>query len=482
MLRSSFAVACALIAGAAVPSQAAAPSAAKQAAVKSIDARSKELITLSDKIWEYAEIALREHKSADALADYAEAQGFKVDRGVAGMPTAFVATFGSGKPIIGIMGEYDALPGLSQKASPVKEPLVRGAGGHGCGHNLFGAASMGAAIAVKEQIAAGKLKGTVRFYGTPAEEDHGGKAYMARDGLFDDVDAMLAWHPGDETQADTVSSQAVIDLAVEFHGKAAHAANDPWNARSAVDAAELFTHGVNLMREHVRPSSRMHYTIASGGDVPNVIAEYSRVWIWLRDWKRSEVDNLSARVRKLADGAAAMTETTVKVTVQGGSWEILTNDAGARMLDANLRWVAPVAYTPQEQQFARAIQKATGVPEVGMDLEIQPLEGQEMEGGSTDVGDVSWIVPTLNLTVATSPKDAPWHAWPVVATGGMSIGHKGMVRAAKVLAATMVDLYEQPAQLRAVRAEFEKKKGDVTYDAYVPDGPPSIPKDEKSAN
>ncbi len=482
MLRSSFVLACALAAGAALPSQGATPSAAKQAAVKSIDAHSKELVSISDKIWEYAEIALREHKSADALADYAEAQGFKVDRGVAGMPTAFVATFGSGKPVIGVMGEYDALPGLSQKASPVKEPLVKGAGGHGCGHNLFGSASMGAALAIKELIAAGKLKGTVRFYGTPAEEDHGGKIYMARAGLFDDVDAVLAWHPDDKTQADTVSSQAVVDLAVEFQGKAAHAASDPWNGRSAVDAAELFTHGVNLMREHVRPTSRMHYTIVSGGDVPNVVAEYSKVWLWLRDWKRTEVDDLLARVRKLADGAAAMTETTAQVTVQGGSWEILTNDTGARMLDANLRWVGPISYTQEEQQFARAIQKATGVPQVGMDTEIQPLEAQEMEGGSTDVGDVSWVVPTLHVSVATAPKAAPWHGWPVVATSGMSIGHKGLVRAAKVLAATMVDLYEQPAQLRAVRAEFEKKKGDVKYDAYVPDGPPPLPKDSPSAD
>jgi aminobenzoyl-glutamate utilization protein B len=374
------------------------------------------------------------------------------------------------------MGEYDALPGLSQKASPVKEPLVRGAGGHGCGHNLFGSASMGAALAVKELIAAGKLKGTVRFYGTPAEEDIGGKTFMVREGLFDDLDAVLAWHPDDETRADTVSSQAVVDLAVEFHGKAAHAAGDPWNGRSAVDAAELFTHGVNLMREHVKPTSSMHYTIASGGDVPNVIAEYAKVWIWLRDWQRTEVEGLLARVRKLADGAAAMTETKAKVTVQGGNWELLNNHAGARMLDANLRWVGAVSYTQEEQQFARAIQKATGVPETGMDLEIQPLEGQKLEGGSTDVGDVSWVVPTLHVTIATSPKSAPWHAWPVVATGGMSIGHKGLVRAAKVLAATMVDLYEQPAQLRAVRAEFEKKRGDVKYDAYVPDGPPPLPK------
>jgi aminobenzoyl-glutamate utilization protein B len=213
-----------------------AASPAKKAAVQSVERHADELTGLSDQIWAYAETALREHRSAAALADYAEKQGFTVQRGVAGMPTAFVATFGQGRPIIGIMGEYDALPGISQKAVPEKTPLVEGAAGHGCGHNLFGAASLGAAVAIKEQIAAGRIKGTIRFYGTPAEEDIGGKIYMVRDGLFNDLDVVLAWHPGDETQADTNSSQAMVDLGIEFHGKAAHAASDPWNGRSAVDA------------------------------------------------------------------------------------------------------------------------------------------------------------------------------------------------------------------------------------------------------
>jgi aminobenzoyl-glutamate utilization protein B len=453
-----------------------APSAAKQAAVRSVERHRPELIALSDEIWAYAETALREHRSAKALADYAEKQGFRVERGISGMPTAFVASFGSGRPIIGIMGEYDALPGLSQKAQASKAPLVEGAGGHGCGHNLFGAASMGAALAIKEQIQAGALRGTIRFYGTPAEEAVGGKTYMARDGLFDDVDVMLAWHPGDETQADTVSSQAMVDVGVEFRGRAAHAANDPWNGRSAVDALELFTHGVNLMREHIRPTSRLHYTIVSGGDVPNVIPEYAKVWLWARDWERSIVEELLVRVRKLAEGAATMTETTTTIAVQAGSWELLTNLAGAKLLNANLQWLGAVSYSDDEQAFARAIQRATGVPELGMDTRIRPLEGQELEGGSTDVGDVSWVVPTLHLTVATAPQGAPWHAWPVVATGGMSIGHKGLTRAAQVLAATMVDLYERPDTLAAVRAEFAEKKGDVVFNAYLPDGPPPVPK------
>jgi aminobenzoyl-glutamate utilization protein B len=454
---------------------AASPSATKRAAVASVDRHAADLTNLSDQIWGFAETALREHRSSKALADYAEQQGFTVTRDVSGMPTAFVASFGSGKPVIGIMGEYDALPGVSQKAQSEKSPLVEGGAGHGCGHNLFGAASLGAALAIKEQIAAGKLKGTIKFFGTPAEEAVGGKTYMARDGVFNDVDVMFAWHPGDETRADMVSSQAMVDLMVRFHGKAAHAAGDPWNGRSAVDGVEAFTHGVNMMREHMKTSSRVHYVITDGGDVPNVVPEHGAVWIWARDWKRTEVESLLARLRKMAEGAALMTETTVDVKVQAGSWEVLIMESGAKLLDANLRWVGAPKYTAAEQDFARTIQRATDVPAVGMDDAIQALDGQEEEGGSTDVGDVSWIVPTLNLTVATSPKAAPWHAWPVVATGGMSIGHKGMIVASKTLAATMVDLYERPQAVREVRAEFERKRGDVVFKAYLPEGPPPLP-------
>ena len=457
------------------------PSDAKQGAVQSVDKHSAELISLADQVWAFAETALREHKSSALLANYAQKQGFRVQRGVAGMPTAFLATYGEGRPIIGIMGEYDALPGLSQQATPEKKPLVPGAPGHGCGHNLFGAASLGAALAIKEQIKAGKLQGTVRFYGTPAEEDIGGKTYMARDGVFDDLDAMLAWHPDEDTHADNRTGQAMVDLAVEFYGKAAHAAADPWNGRSAVDALELFTHGINLMREHIHPSSRMHYTIVKGGDVPNVVPEYGKVWLWLRDAKRAEVESLLERVRKLAAGAATMTETTSTVRVQAGSWEVLQNAAGAHLVQSNLEWLGPPIFTEEEQAFARAIQRATNVPEAGMDTQIEPFENREEEGGSTDVGDVSWIVPTLNLVVATAPKQAPWHAWPVVATGGMSIGHKGLVLASKTLAATMVDLYEKPATLAGIRDEFAKAKGNVVFKAYVPDGPPPVPKEPAAA-
>ena len=460
-----------------VHSGAASPSATKRAAVAALDTHAAQLVDLSDKVWAFAETALREHKSSKLLADFAEQQGFVVTRNVSGMPTAFVAKFGAGRPIIGIMGEYDALPGVSQKAQAEQSPLVEGAPGHGCGHNLFGAASLGAALAIKELLATGKLKGTVIFFGTPAEEAFGGKTYMARDGVFNDVDAMFAWHPGDQSHADMVTAQAMIDLSIEFHGRAAHAAADPWNGRSALDGVEAFTHGVNLMREHMPLSSRVHYVISDGGDVPNVVPEHAAVWLWARDQQRSEVEKLYARIRKIADGAASMTETKVDVKLQGGSWEVLLNETGAKLLDANLRWIGTPKFTAEEDAFAKKIQAATEVPEAGMSRDIVALDAQVEEGGSTDVGDVSWIVPTLNLTVVTAPKAAPWHAWPVVATGGMSIGHKGMIVAAKTLAATMVDLYEKPQALREVRAEFERRRGDVAFKAYLPDGPPPVPKD-----
>ncbi|MFQ5876078.1 MAG: amidohydrolase [Acidobacteriota bacterium] len=449
----------------------------KQAAVSWIEAHRHELIALSDRVWRYAEVALRETRSSAALADYAERNGFEVERGVAGLPTAFVASYGEGRPIIGVLGEYDALPGLSQKTVPAKRPLTPGAPGHGCGHNLFGVGSLGAAVAIKERIAAGDLHGTVRFYGTPAEEAVGGKLYMARDGLFDDLDMAFAWHPGTEIQIDTDSSLAMVDLHVDFLGRAAHAAYDPWNGRSALDGLELFTHALNLLREHVRPTVRIHYTILDGGDVPNVVPDRARLWCWVRDEKRARVDELLERIRGIARGAALAAGVESRVRVQSGAYELLVNLAGARAMHANLMWLGPLRFTEEEQQFARAIQEATGVEPEGLAGEIEPLDEHPgpTDRGSTDLADVSWIVPTVDLTVTTAPAGAPWHAWPVVATGGMSIGHKGMLYAAGALAATMVDVYERPALLRAIRAEFDERTRGHAYRGYIPDGPPPIP-------
>ena len=450
----------------------------KLAVAASIDAQRGLLVSLADQVWGFAETALRETRSAALLADHAEKQGFRVERGVAGMPTAFVASYGEGRPVIAVLGEYDALPGLSQKAVPERAALQPDAPGHGCGHNLFGAASLGAAVAIKELIAAGKVAGTVRFYGTPAEEAVGGKVYMAREGLFHDVDVALAWHPADRTQADVTGGQALVDTIVEFRGRTAHAAYDPWNGRSALDALELFTHGVNMMREHVKPTVRIHYVIQQGGDVPNVVPDHARLWLWARDFERKGVDEVLERLRKAAEGAALMAGVEGGLTVQAGDYEILVNETGARLLDANLRWLGPITYTPEEDAFAKALQAASGVEAVGMAAGVSPLEGQEKEGGSTDVGDVSWVVPTLHVSVATAPRGVPWHAWPVVAAGGMSIGHKGLVMAAKTLAATMVDLFDEPSARAAVRAEFERKTEGFVYKPYLPDGPPPLPKAE----
>ncbi len=451
----------------------------KSRAVESIESRRAELTRLSDEIWRYAETALRETRSSKALADAAERAGFRVERGVAGMPTAFVATYGQGKPVIAILAEFDALPGISQKATTTREALEAGAAGHGCGHNLFGTASMAAAVAVKDLIAAGQLQGTLRLYGTPAEESVYGKNFVIRAGLFRDVDFALAWHPDSKTKADMQSTQALVDYAVEFRGKTAHAALDPWNGRSAVDGMEAFTHGVNLLREHVRPSVRLHYTLQRGGDVPNVVPDFARVWGWARDSTRTGVEVVLARLREIADGAGKIAGVDAKFTIQTGCWERMVLAEGAKLLDANLRWIGPIAYTPEEQSFARAIQRATGVAESGLNGTILPLEETRPDppGGSSDVGDVSWVAPTLHFSVTTAPADAPWHAWPVVACGGMSIGHKGMMLAAKTLAASAVDLFEDAAARQRIAAEFVKKKGAVAYRGYIGDNPVPLPKE-----
>lgn len=270
----------------------------------------------------------------------------------------------------------------------------------------------------------------------------------------------------------------MVDFVVEFRGKAAHAALDPWNGRSALNGLELLTHGLNMLREHVKPSVRMHYVITSGGNVPNVVPDYAKLWCWVRDSKHTSVDALLARVRDIAQGAALMAGVESKLTIQSGSYELLVNMTGARLIHANLTLLGPIEFTADEQEFARAIQRATEVEAKGLDGSVQPLEEPRPDppGGSTDVADVSWIVPTLHLSVTTAAEDAPWHAWPVVATGGMSIGHKGMIYASKALAATMVDLFENEAARREIRAEFEQKTRGQTYKTYIPDGPPPVPK------
>ncbi|MFT5238136.1 MAG: aminobenzoyl-glutamate utilization protein B [Flavobacteriaceae bacterium] len=448
----------------------------KQEVLLSVEEHEAKLIEISDAIWANAEIAFQENQSSKLLADYAERNGFKVDRGVAGIPTAFVATYGSGKPVISVLGEFDALPGISQKAEPTKSPLNKGAAGHGCGHNLFGAASLGSAIAIKELLEKGKIKGTIKFLGTPAEEKFFGKLWMAEAGLWDDVDVNMSWHPAAEMKADVQSSLALVDFIVEFYGQAAHASADPWNGRSASDALELYTTGINYYREHIRPTVRIHYHIQDGGQVVNVVPDYSKLWVRVRNTDRNGMMPVYEQVMKMAEGAAIMANVEYKVSLVSGLYELLVNRRGGEIMQQNLELLGPIKYSETETAFGKKIQEETGKPQVGMDSEIKPLEATKEHpgGGSTDVGDVSWNVANINLGVTTAPKDTPWHSWAVVACGGMSIGHKGMVYASKALAFTMVDLFEDPKKVEEVKAEYKERKGDHVYKAMIPEGPPPI--------
>lgn len=445
--------------------------------INSVEKHQKELIELSDQIWTYAETALLEFNSANLLSEYAEKQGFKVERGVAGLPTAFIASFGSGKPIIGVLGEYDALPGLSQKVQVTKEEMEAGAPGHGCGHNLLGVGGFGAALAIKELMASGKLKGTIRFYGTPAEERFSGKVYMGRAGLFDDLDVCLDWHPGYENEASMQGSQSISDYSISFRGKTSHAAADPWNGRSALDAAELFTSGMNYLREHIKPSVRIHYVYSDAGKVPNVVPEEASVWLWIRDSKRSGVAEVSERMRDIAKGAALMAGVEYDIRLNSGLYELLKNEAGEKLLHRNMELIGPITYTNEELAFADKIMAACKIESQGIKGEIKALEAtkEDAPGGSTDVGDVSQIVPQISLSVTTTPYMAPWHSWVVVASCGMSIGHKGMLFASKALGATMVDLFENEKLRKEIKEEFLKRKGNEVYKAMIPDGPPPFP-------
>ena len=448
----------------------------KKAVIQSVEKNRADMISLSDKIWAAAETAFQEKESSEMLASYAEKNGFTMERGVAEMPTAFIASYGSGSPIIGVLGEFDALPGISQKVQPTKAPLEEGGAGHGCGHNLFGVGSLGAAIAIKELMEKGQIKGTVRFYGTPAEEKFFGKLWMAREGLFNDLDVCLDWHPSAQITADVQSSLALVDFIVEFRGQAAHASADPWNGRSASDALELYTTGINYLREHIKPTVRIHYHIQDGGQVVNVVPDYSKIWVRVRDTKRDGMLEVCERVQKIAEGAAIMANVEYEIRLVSGLHEVLVNRTGGVSMQRNLELLGPITYTEEEITFGKAIQESTDKPQVGMDSEIRPLEETKEHpgGGSTDVGDVSWIVPEIRLGVTTAPKDTPWHSWAVVACGGMSIGHKGMEYAAKALAMTMVDLYKDPALIKAVQKEFNERKGDHEYKAILPDGPPPL--------
>ncbi len=441
----------------------------------SVETQKEQLIQTSDAIWEAAETSLVEYKSSKQLMDYARENGFTVEEGVAGIPTAFTATFGEGKPVIGILGEFDANAGISQKRQPTREARIEGAAGHGCGHNIFGTASLGAAVAIKEQIEKGNLKGTVVFYGTPAEETIFAKVWMVREGLFDNLDVCMDWHPGDKIEAGTQSSKALVDFRVMFSGSTSHASSDPWNGKSAVDAMELYTTGLNYYREHIKPTSRIHYQIEKAGDVVNVVPDYAQIWTRLRENDRANVDVLYERALNIAKGAALMTGTTFETKLISGIYEIQVNRTGAEALQKNLEALGEISYTAEEVTYANTILQETGSPLKGIDGSVHPLsETLPAQGGSTDVGDVSQVVPTIRMSATVAASGGPWHSWAVVACTGMSIGHKGLVYASKALAMTMADLYTNPKLVEEVKKDFKENKTNPTYDPRILPGPPSL--------
>jgi aminobenzoyl-glutamate utilization protein B len=426
---------------------------------------------MATSLWAFSETALQERRSADLLIGKLRAAGFRVETGTAGMPTAFVATYGSGSPVIGILAEYDALPGVGNAPEPKRQPRDDGVlSGHGCGHNLFGAASVGGAIALKALMEQAGLKGTIKVFGSPAEETLVGKVYMAKAGVFDGLDAAIDWHPDLETEVLNAPNQALNNFEVEFFGQAAHASFDPWNGRSALDAVELMNYGVNLMREHIKPTARVHYVIPRAGEAPNVVPEYAKVWYYVRDINREEVNKHYDRILKIAEGAALATGATYKVRLITGVHEYLFNRPLQEIMQTNLELVGAPKFTAEEHVFGRALQKFLGKEEKGIHSKVEPLADQlkPLEGGSTDVAEVSWITPTAGFSVATAAEGVPWHSWATTACHGTSIGHKGAVVAAKVIAATGVDLLTRPDVVQKAKAYFQQATGGKPYQSPIP--------------
>jgi aminobenzoyl-glutamate utilization protein B len=429
---------------------------------------------VSRKIWEFAEMGYQETRSSALLQQTLAATGFDVKAGVAQIPTAFVASWGQGKPVIGILGEFDALPGLSQDAVPERKPLVAGAPGHGCGHNLLGSGAALAAVAIKEYLAAHHLPGTVRYYGTPAEEGGSGKVYMLRAGLFRDVDAVLHWHPGDSNTVTTGAGMlAVITAKFEFHGLASHAAAAPEKGRSALDGLMLMANAVEFLREHVPSSTRIHYIVTKGGAAPNIVPDDAELFLYARHPSMTVLQGIWERILKCANGAAMATETTVECRIVSSDANIVDNAPLSQRVYRNFTEIGGVAYTPAEQAFAEklfSLLPPATVAELGTERTVQPLDRQHGDGGgaSTDVGDVSWSVPTTGITAATWVPGTPAHSWYATATSGMAIGQDGMVLAAKVLAVTAQDLFTEPPLLAAAKADFAKRMAGIKYESGIP--------------
>lgn len=442
--------------------------------LKKLDSKAEFYGDIARQIWANPELGYLETNSSALLQKTLSDAGFKVTAGVAEIPTAFVAEYGSGKPVIGIMAEFDALPGVSQEASPFRKPVVEGGAGHACGHHLFGAASVASGIAVMDWMKENNIKGTLRVYGTPAEEGGGGKVYIARAGLIKDVDVMMHWHPGSQNAAGATSSLANISTKFRFFGEASHAAAAPERGKSALDAVEAMNFMVNLMREHVPMETRMHYVITRGGEAPNVVPAFAESYHYVRHPNALVVQEIFERMVKTAEGAAIGTQTRMEYEVINGVYNLLPNETLARIMHKNLETIGGVNYTPEERKFAEDIIKTypAGVKSTPDDAgKIVPFIVSETGGGgSTDVGDISWLVPTVGLSTATWVPGTSAHTWQAVAAGGMSIGQKGMMVAAKTLTLTAMDIFKDPSVPGKALEELNKRRGeDFVYEALVGD-------------
>ncbi len=451
--------------------------AAKREAMQAIDNKYGAYKETALQIWNFSELGYKEEKSSALLKGLLEKEGFRVESGVAGIPTAFVATYGSGSPVIGILAEYDALPGLSQQAIPEKKAAEGRQSGHGCGHHLFGTASVAAGIELKNQLQRKGWKGTIKVFGCPAEEGGSGKVYMVREGLFRDLDIALHWHPGNENNVDLDGALANKSAKFRFYGISAHASVSPELGRSSLDGVEAMNAMVNMMREHIPSSTRIHYVITSGGKAPNVVPDYAEVYYYVRHPKKDQVVAIFDRIARAAEGAALGTGTRMEFEIIGGTHDLLLNKTLSSEIHRNLSMVGGVTYTPEETAFAEKIQSSFSirVPAPADAATVKPMRVPENSSpGSTDVGDVSYVIPTAGFSAATWVPGTPAHSWQAVACGGTDIGIKGMMVAAKTLAATGIELFNNPALIDAAKKEFQEAKGDYQYKALLGDRKPAL--------
>ncbi|MFZ9981189.1 MAG: amidohydrolase [Cyclobacteriaceae bacterium] len=464
------------------------PDKQKQFVEADIEMKSAGYRKVAKSIWGYAELGFQETRSSGLLQEVLKKEGFSVEAGVSGMPTAFVATFSSAVPepgtqnisdnlVIGILAEFDALPGLSQDSAAAKFPITEGGGGHACGHHLFGTASVAAAAALKNWLVENKITGTVKLFGTPAEEGGSAKVYMVRDGLFNDVDVVLHWHPSDNNDASPETCLAIKQAVFRFYGRSAHAAAAPYAGRSALDGAEAMNHMVNLMREHVPQETRIHYVIKNGGLAANVVPDFVEVEYMVRHPDARVLDEIWNRIVKASEGAATGTETTVKHEVISGSYNLMRNETLARLMQSNLEKVGGVKYTKADIAFANELQKTLpgNPPAITNAQKVEPFKLDGFFYASTDVGDITWVVPSTGLGTATWVPGTPAHSWQAVACGGTNIGMTAMANAAKVIAMTGVDLFLNPAIAKQAKAELQNKTGpDFKYKSMIGDRKPPL--------